>query len=122
MQNDAPFDPCRQWLGIDAVELVTPHRVLGISPLETDPLVIVRAADQKLGVLRSIDPGPLGRARDALVTRVEQARDARAGCRKGRHGGSVERKGQRRVDLAAERGCARAHGAGRGGPANEWEF
>ena len=76
MQNDAPFDPCRQWLGIDAVDLVTPHRVLGISPLETDPLVIVRAADQKLGVLRSIDPGPLGRARDALVTRVEQARDA----------------------------------------------
>jgi hypothetical protein len=76
MQNNAPFDPCRQWLGIDAVELVTPHRVLGISPLETDPLVIVRAADQKLGVLRSIDPGSLVRARDALVTRVEQARDA----------------------------------------------
>jgi hypothetical protein len=76
MQNDAPFDPCRQWLGIDAVELVTPHRVLGVSPLETDPLVIVRAADQKLGVLRSIDPGSLARARDALMTRVEQARDA----------------------------------------------
>ncbi|NBX29094.1 hypothetical protein EBR04_01360 [bacterium] len=76
MQNDAPFDPCRHWLGIDAVELVTPHRVLGVSPLETDPLVIVRAADQKLGVLRSIDPGPLAKARDALITRVEQARDA----------------------------------------------
>ncbi|MFM8953469.1 MAG: hypothetical protein ACKOOF_10480, partial [Planctomycetaceae bacterium] len=76
MHDESSFDPCRQWLGIDAVELVTPHRVLGISPLETDPLAIVRAADQKLITLRSIDPGPLARARDALLARVEQSRDA----------------------------------------------
>jgi outer membrane biosynthesis protein TonB len=76
MHDESPFDPCRQWLGIDAVELVTPHRVLGISPLETDPLVIVRAADQRLFTLRSIDPGPLARARDALLARIEQSRDA----------------------------------------------
>lgn len=76
MHDESPFDPCRQWLGIDAVELVTPHRVLGVSPLETDPLAIVRAADQKLITLRSIDPGPLARARDALLARVEQSRDA----------------------------------------------
>ena len=34
------FDPCREWLGIPAVDLVSAHAVLGVSPGETDPTVI----------------------------------------------------------------------------------
>ena len=69
------FDPCKHWLGVDAVDLVSPHRVLGIAPSVTDPVAIVQAADRRLAVLREVDPGPFGRARDALVARVCEARD-----------------------------------------------
>jgi hypothetical protein len=87
MHDQTPFDPCRQWLGIDAVELVTPHRVLGVSPLEADSLVIVRAADQKIALLRSVEPGTLALARDALMTRVEQARDSMLAAASSARGG-----------------------------------
>lgn len=72
----APFDPCRQWLGIDAVDLADPRRVLGVSPIERDRQAIFRAAEVRLATLRSVPPGPFDRARDALVQRVEEARDA----------------------------------------------
>lgn len=69
------FDPCKQWLGIDALSLGDPWLVLGVARGETNPLAIVRAADARLTVLRSVPPGPLTLARDALVKRVEAARD-----------------------------------------------
>ena len=69
------FDPCKQWLGIDALSLSDPWLVLGIARGETNPLAIVRAADAKLAVLRAVPAGPLTLARDALVKRVEAARD-----------------------------------------------
>lgn len=72
----APFDPCRQWLGIDAVDLADPRRVLGVSPVERDRQAIFRAAEVRLATLRSVPPGAFDRARDALVQRVEEARDA----------------------------------------------
>lgn len=71
-----PFDPCKQWLGIDAVELVDPRRVLGIPPGESDPLAVLRAAEARLGLLRSVEPGPFAVARQALIQRVEEAREA----------------------------------------------
>jgi hypothetical protein len=74
--SSAPFDPCRQWLGIDAVELGDPRRVLGLLPSETDPLVVLRAADARLTLLRGIAPGPFDMARNALIKRVEESREA----------------------------------------------
>lgn len=71
-----PFDPCKQWLGIDAVDLVDPRRVLGIRPAETDATTVSRAAAARLDRLRSVEPGPFAVAHNALVKRVEEARDA----------------------------------------------
>ncbi|MEI6506536.1 MAG: hypothetical protein WCO90_11760, partial [Planctomycetota bacterium] len=71
-----PFDPCREWLGIDAVDLASPHEVLGLGVDESDALTIVRAADARLSALRAIDPGPFDRAHAAIVARVAEARDA----------------------------------------------
>ena len=74
--SSAQFDPCRQWLGIDAVDLADPRRVLGILPAESDPLVVRRAADARLTHLKGIAPGPFEMARTALIKRVEEAREA----------------------------------------------
>lgn len=70
------FDPCREWLGIPAVDLVSAHAVLGVSPGETDPTVIAAAAQKRLQILRGISPGPFTKAHAALIVRVEEARDA----------------------------------------------
>ena len=71
----APFDPCKQWLGIDAVDLVDPRRVLGIRPAETNATTVSRAAAARLERLRTVDPGPFAVAHQALVKRVIEARD-----------------------------------------------
>jgi hypothetical protein len=70
-----PFDPCREWLGIAALDLTDPHVVLGIARGETDPSVIGAAADERLRTLRGIAPGPFAKAHAALLARVAQARD-----------------------------------------------
>ena len=75
MPNEAPFDPCRQWLGIDAVDLGNARLVLGISPHEADPMAVLRAADARLTLLRTISPGPFEMARAGIIKRVEEARE-----------------------------------------------
>lgn len=70
------FDPCKQWLGIDAVDLGDPRRVLGLPPGELDAPAIVRAAVIKLSLLQSVAPGAFAMAHAALVQRVTEARDA----------------------------------------------
>jgi hypothetical protein len=70
------FDPCRQWLGIDAVDLANPWLVLGLRPGEKDPLAVLRAAEARILLLRGIAPGPFDMARNALIKRVEEAREA----------------------------------------------
>lgn len=74
--SQTPFDPCKLWLGIDAVDLVDPRRVLGLGPLESDPLAVLRAAEGRLERLRSVAPGPFAVAHEALMQRVEEAREA----------------------------------------------
>jgi hypothetical protein len=71
-----PFDPCREWLGIDASDLKDPHRVLAIPPHETDGDTIVRLAEERLTRLSQIAPGPFAKAHAALLARVAEARDA----------------------------------------------
>jgi hypothetical protein len=75
MTTDAPFDPCRQWLGIDAVDVGNSRLLLGVSLQESDPLVVLRAAEVRLNLLRAISPGPFELARAGLVKRVEEARE-----------------------------------------------
>jgi cell division protein FtsN len=75
MPKDAPFDPCRQWLGIDAVDLGHSRLVLGVRPEESDPSVVLRAAEARLNLLRAISPGPFELARTSLIKRVEEARE-----------------------------------------------
>jgi len=70
------FDPCREWLGIDAVSLGDPARVLGVADDCRDAAVIGRAAEARLESLRRVTPGPFAKAHAALVARVEEARDA----------------------------------------------
>lgn len=70
-----PIDPCREWLGIDAVDLASPHLVLAVRMDETDPQAIERAAAARLRTLESINPGPFERAHAALVSRIGEARD-----------------------------------------------
>ena len=75
MSTNAPLDPCRQWLGIDAVDLGNARLVLGVSPQEADPLVVLQAAEARLNLLRAISPGPFAMARAGLIKRVEEARE-----------------------------------------------
>ena len=75
MVKHAPFDPCRQWLGIDALRLGDARAVLGVTAGEMDPRVVTRAADARLDLLRAISPGPFELARTSLIRRVEEARD-----------------------------------------------
>jgi hypothetical protein len=75
MAKDVPFDPCRQWLGIDAVDLGNARLVLGLSSQEADPLAVVQAAEARLNLLRAISPGPFELARTSLIKRVEEARE-----------------------------------------------
>ena len=69
------FDPCREWLGIDAVDLGEPTRVLGLPLGCRDAAAIAAAAEARLDALRRVTPGPFAKAHAALVARVEEARD-----------------------------------------------
>lgn len=70
------FDPCKQWLGIDAVDLGDPRRVLGLAPHEIKSQAIIRAATEKLSILQGVSPGAFAMAHAALLRRVAEARDA----------------------------------------------
>jgi hypothetical protein len=75
-----PFDPCREWLGIDVDDLSDPRRVLGLAPAPAgDPGAVVRAADARLESLGRVSPGPFTKAHAAIVRRVEEARDTLLG-------------------------------------------
>jgi hypothetical protein len=76
MSTPASFDPCRMWLGISALELSDPRRVLGLPAGPVDPVTVMAHAEQRLAHLRSVQAGGYEQARIALLARVEQARDA----------------------------------------------
>ena len=69
------FDPCREWLGIDAVDLADPCRVLGLPTGDHAADAISRAAERRLKRLAEVASGPFEKARQTLVRRVEEARD-----------------------------------------------
>jgi hypothetical protein len=69
------FDPCREWLGIDPIDLADPCSVLGLPAGDHPAAVIAEAAAARLKQLGEIAPGPFGKAHETLVRRVEEARD-----------------------------------------------
>lgn len=75
MSGGIGFDPSREWLGIDAVDLADPFRVLGLEANASDPAVVTAAAGRLLEKLHGVDPGPFKRAHEALVRRIETSRD-----------------------------------------------
>lgn len=75
MSGGIGFDPSREWLGIDAVDLGDPFRALGLPGDVTDPAVVTAAATRLLDRLRGIDPGPFKLAHEALGQRIEDCRD-----------------------------------------------
>lgn len=75
MSGGISFDPSREWLGIDAVDLADPLRVLGLPAHVSDPGVVAAAAARLLEKLQRVDPGPFKRAHESLVRRIEACRD-----------------------------------------------
>ena len=69
------FDPCRAWLEIDRADLADPRRVLGLVPGETDPIVVLKAAETRLKALKGLAAGQHHAAREGLILQVEQARE-----------------------------------------------
>jgi hypothetical protein len=69
------FDPCRDWLGIAAVDLADPRKVLGLPPGVLIPDAVSTAAAARLEALRQVKPGPFAKAHAALVNRVQEARN-----------------------------------------------
>jgi len=69
------FDPCREWLGLAAVDLTDPCRVLGLAAGRHRAEAIEEAAAKRLATLGEIVPGAFAKAHAALVGRVAAARD-----------------------------------------------
>lgn len=75
MSGGIKFDPSREWLGIDAVDLADPLRVLGLPANVSDRDAVIAAAARLLEKLQRIDPGPFKRAHESLARRIEACRD-----------------------------------------------
>ena len=74
MAGSTGFDPSREWLGIPAVDLADPFRVLGLSADEADAAAVHAAADRLLGRLQEIAPGPFRLAHESLQKRIHACR------------------------------------------------
>ena len=74
VSGERPLDPCREWLGISALDLDDPQKLLALESID-DPIRILQAAEVRLARLAAVDAGPYEVARRALVARVEEARD-----------------------------------------------
>ena len=70
-----PFDPYREWLGIEPHEQPADfYRLLGIARFETDPARIAAAADQRMALVRSFQTGPRGVYTSRLLNELSAAR------------------------------------------------
>jgi len=71
----ADFDPYHKWLGIPPAEQPPNHyRLLGIQLLESDPDVIVAAADQRMAHLRTFQTGKHTELSQELLNEVAAAK------------------------------------------------
>jgi hypothetical protein len=72
-----PFDPYREWLGIEPREQPADfYRLLGVARFETDLARIATAADQRMALVRSFQTGPRGTYTQRLLNELSAARVA----------------------------------------------
>lgn len=69
------FDPYQQWLDIDPRERPIDHyRLLGVKRFESDPAVILAAADQRMMKIRSYQTGPHAAVTQVLLNEIAAAK------------------------------------------------
>jgi hypothetical protein len=72
-----PFDPYREWLGIEPHEQPADfYRLLGVARFEEDLGRIAMAADQRMALVRSFQTGPRGMHTQRLLNELAAARIA----------------------------------------------
>lgn len=75
MSDAAGFDPYRKWLGIPREEQPPNYyRLLGIAPFESDPDVIVNAADRQMGHVRRFQAGRYAETCQRILNELAAAR------------------------------------------------
>lgn len=75
MTDQTPFDPYRKWLGVGPDEQPPNHyRLLGIPPFESDPEVIINAADRQMNHLRRFQAGRYARLCEKILNEISAAR------------------------------------------------
>ncbi|HOA51012.1 MAG TPA: hypothetical protein PKI05_02070 [Thermogutta sp.] len=75
MSDDVTFDPYRKWLGIPPEEQPPNYyRLLGIAPFESDPDVIVNAADRQMGHVRRFQAGRYAQVCQKILNELAAAR------------------------------------------------
>ncbi len=74
----SPFDPYRDWLGIEPHEIVggrvDHYRLLGLARFEQDAATIARAADERMALVRSFQVGPRKASTQKLLNELSAAR------------------------------------------------
>ena len=69
------FDPYHEWLGIEPSDHPVDHyRLLGVARFESDPRVIVQAADERMRLVRTFQTGPRGIHTQRLLNEISAAR------------------------------------------------
>jgi hypothetical protein len=72
-----PFDPYREWLGIQPHEQPADfYRLLGVARFEMDMARLATAADQRMALVRSFQTGPRGMYTQRLLNELSTARIA----------------------------------------------
>ncbi|HEY1068287.1 MAG TPA: hypothetical protein VGE52_19335, partial [Pirellulales bacterium] len=72
---EKPFDPYYLWLGIPPAEQPPHHyRLLGLTLFESDPAVIVEAADRHMAYVQTFKLGKRGPESQRLLNELSQAR------------------------------------------------
>jgi hypothetical protein len=72
-----PFDPYREWLGIEPHEQPADfYRLLGVARFETDLSRLAAALDQRMALVRSFQTGPRGIYTQRLLNELSAARIA----------------------------------------------
>mgnify|MGYP002623831398 CR=1 FL=1 len=75
MSSEPSFDPYQQWLQIPPHERPLDHdRLLGTPRFETDPAVIMNAADNRMALVRQYQTGPRGKYTQKVLNEIAAAR------------------------------------------------
>jgi hypothetical protein len=81
-----PFDPYRKWLGIPPEDQPPHHyRLLGIEPFESDPEVIVNAADGRMAQIKNFQIGKYAELSQQILNEIAAAKICLLNAEKKKH-------------------------------------